>query len=59
MCLVGKGSAEVLLAGCQNFMFRVGIENGEILETVGPPMHLAWSNIDDFDSWPRRITTHC
>lgn len=33
-CIVGKGSAELLVAGCQSTMFKVDIDKGQVLETL-------------------------
>ena len=35
MSFLGKSSSEIIVAGCQNVMFKVDIEQGRIIEEVG------------------------
>ena len=34
MCSISKENTELLVAGCQDTMFRVDVEKGEVLQTV-------------------------
>lgn len=34
MTFLGKSSSEILVAGCQNIMFKIDVEHGRILEEV-------------------------
>ena len=35
MSFLGKSSSEIIVAGCQNVMFKIDIEQGRIIEEVG------------------------
>lgn len=34
MSFSSRGSSEILVAGCQNVMFKIDAEKGEVLQTV-------------------------
>jgi len=39
MCFLSRGTAELLVTGCQGKMFKIDVEKGEVISTVQPSFH--------------------
>jgi len=59
MSFTSKGTHEVLVAGCQDSMFKIDVENGTISETVSSTDYLVLEVADTWsDSNSRKLHNH-
>ena len=56
MSFTSKGTNEILVAGCQEQMYKLDVEKGVILQTVSPPLVSLHSDIDRTRSRLKQLT---
>lgn len=47
MSFIGKDQSEILVAGCQNIMYRIDVERGQVIQEVLSPKILEDHQLTD------------
>ena len=55
MCAIAKDATEILVAGCQESMFKIDMEKGDVLQTVNEVV-LPGLTLLTKSSWSRQIS---